>query len=56
MTYLEKEIGLLTSAKDRETVMQIIELLKQEDVTVDRASKILSDAQILIPLITKLKW
>lgn len=55
MCLYDKMMGLESTKEDRETVYLVIALLKEKDVTVDRASKILNDAQILIPLTTKLK-
>lgn len=55
MTEYDRLLGLQTDEEGRKIVMRIIALLRQEGVTVDCASKILKDAQILIPLYTKLK-
>lgn len=55
MTHIDKRMGLKTNKEDREVVELVIDLLREKEVTVDRASKILQDAQTIIPLITKLK-
>ncbi len=48
-------LGLRAMKEDREIVYQVMALLKEKGVTVDRASRILDDALILIPLTTTLK-
>lgn len=54
MTSYEKGLELQTEGEEREIVMHVISLLKQKQITVDCASRILKDAQILIPLLTLL--
>lgn len=49
------DLGLRAVKDDRETVYQIIDLLREKGVTVDRASRILDDALIIIPITTTLK-
>jgi len=51
----EKDIlGLKAAPQDEETTREIVTLLRKKELTVDRASRILADAQTMLPLISKL--
>jgi len=54
LSELHRSLGIQSTDEDWKTVLEVIVFLRKKDITVDRASKILSDAQIYIPLITKL--
>lgn len=47
-------IGLISIKEDEELVTSIINILKEKELTVDRASRVLKDAQTLIPLLARL--
>lgn len=47
-------IGLKAEHEDDNTTLEVVALLKRKDITVDRASRILQDAQVLIQKITPL--
>jgi len=48
-------LGLKADRQDEEIIKEVIALLREKELTVDRATRILADAQIMIPLITKLQ-
>lgn len=46
--------NLKANNEDEEIVFQIIEFLKDKELTVDRSKRVLKDARTILPLITKL--
>lgn len=46
--------GLKADDKDEKTVIEIIKLIQDKELTVDRASRVLADAQTILPLFAKL--
>lgn len=49
-----KALGFTSNLEDEETIRKIVKILCEDELTVDRASRILADAQKLLPFIGKL--
>ena len=47
-------IGLISNEEDEEIFKKIREILCKHELTVDRASRVLADAQTMLPYIAKL--
>lgn len=49
-----KALGFTSNLEDEETIRKIVKILCEDELTVDRASRILADAQKLLPFLGKL--
>ena len=49
-----KALGLKADQRDEETVKAIIKLLQEKEINIDRAVRILEDAQSILPFIAVL--
>ena len=49
-----KALGFTSNLEDEETIRKIIKILCEDELTVDRASRILADALKLLPFLGKL--
>ena len=49
-----KALGFTSNLEDEETLRKIIKILCEDELTVDRASRILADALKLLPFLGKL--
>lgn len=49
-----KILGFTSNLEDEETIRKIVKILYEDELTVDRASRILADAQKLLPFLGKL--
>lgn len=49
-----KTLGLKSDERDEETVKEIIKLLQKKEINIDRAFRILEDAQSMLPFIAVL--
>ena len=50
----KRNYNLKADSADESTVLEVIKLLKEKEITVDRSQRILEDAQTILPVITKL--
>lgn len=51
---IKVELGLKAYSEDEEIVRAVIQLIKDKGLTVNRASLVLGDAQILLPYVAKI--
>lgn len=49
-----KALGFTSNLEDEKTIRKIVKILCEDELTVDRASRILTDAQKLLPFLGKL--
>ncbi|MFG6367812.1 MAG: hypothetical protein K1W16_05205 [Lachnospiraceae bacterium] len=54
--YARKQMGLKARPEDDEIVREIIRLLAQKGITVDRARNVLKDVRTLLPRLAKLSY
>ena len=55
MTKKERSIiGLKADETDEEITKDILRVFRDKELTVDRASRVLEDAQVMLPLMAKL--
>lgn len=47
-------LGFTSDQEDEETLKKIVEILCERKLTMDRASRILADAQKIIPFLAKM--
>ncbi|MEY8412888.1 hypothetical protein AALB51_16845 [Lachnospiraceae bacterium 62-26] len=55
MTFKEREdLGLRSDEQDEELIKEIVKILRERELSFDRASRVLADAQAMLPYIAKL--
>lgn len=49
-----RALGFISDQEDEEVVKKIVEILCERKLTMDRASRILADAQKILPFLAKM--
>lgn len=53
-TIQRRMLGLKSNKDDEEIIKEILKMLSKRELTIDRASRVLADAQKMLPILSKL--